>query len=239
MDIGIVYHIENAHQFWEGMSTLLLVVAVLVAHSHTELKDILSVSRTESLSRIDNALKSFVSFCAGYDGKFSWLGLDAHTYQSILARYLQTSLQLEHACTLLLDSDIFSWHSGRLSDMLINMAASNTDPHCELIVHSALLMYGRRNPNFFHSRIKWRPILEILMGHVLVEMDEDIGGTVDLSHGPSAASGIGVPIEARLRSLAISILYEACRVQKFDISDLRPFPTHTLAHAAHGAHRNV
>ena len=25
-------------------------------------------------------------------------------------------------------------------------------------------MYGRRNPNFFHSRTKWRPILEILMG---------------------------------------------------------------------------
>jgi hypothetical protein len=152
---------------------------------------------------------------------------------------LQTSLQLEHACTLLLDSDIFSWHSGRLSDTLINMAASNTDPHCELIVHSTLLMYGRRNPNFFHSRPKWRPILEILMGHVLVEMDEDVGGTVDLSHGPSAASGVGVPIEARLRSLAISILYEACRVQKFDMSDLRLFSTHTLAHVAHGAHRNV
>ena len=77
------------------------------------------------------------------------------------------------------------------------------------------------------------------MGHVLVEMDEDIGGTVDLSHGPSAASGLGIPIEARLRSLAIGILYEACRVQKFDISDLRLFPIHTLAHAAHVAHRNV
>src|SRR5258706_3936370 len=207
--------------------------------SRTELKDILSVSRTESLSRIDNALKSFVSFCAEYDGKFLWLGLDAHAHECILGRYLQTSLQLEHACTLLFDSDIFSWHSGRLSDMLINMAASNTDPHCELIVHSTLLIYGRRNPSFFHSRTKWRPILEILMGHVLVETHEDIGGTGDPSHGASAASGLGIPIEARLRSLAISILYEACRVQKFDISDLRLFPTHTLAHAAHGAHRNV
>ena len=77
------------------------------------------------------------------------------------------------------------------------------------------------------------------MGHVLVEMDEDIGGTVDLSHGPSATSGLGVPIEARLRSLAIGILYEACRVQKFDISDLRVLPTHMLAHDAHGAHRDV
>jgi hypothetical protein len=71
MDIGIVYHIENAHQFWDGTSTLPLVVAVLVAHPRAELKDILSVSRTESLSRIDNALKTFVSFCAEYDGKYS------------------------------------------------------------------------------------------------------------------------------------------------------------------------
>jgi len=70
MDIGIVYHIENAHQFWDGMSALLLA-AVPVAHTHAELKDILSVPRTESLSRIDNALKTFISFCAEYDGKFS------------------------------------------------------------------------------------------------------------------------------------------------------------------------
>ena len=77
------------------------------------------------------------------------------------------------------------------------------------------------------------------MGHVVIEMDEDIGGTVDLSHEASAASGLGIPIEARLRSLAIGILYEACRVQKFDISDLRPLLNLTLAHAAHGSHRNV
>lgn len=32
MDIGIVYHIENAHQFWDGMSALLLIVAVLIGH---------------------------------------------------------------------------------------------------------------------------------------------------------------------------------------------------------------
>ena len=79
MDIGIVYHIENAHQFWDGTFALLLVVAVLITHMHAELKDILSVSRTESLSRIDNALKTFVSFCAEYDGNFSWLRPEAHT----------------------------------------------------------------------------------------------------------------------------------------------------------------
>ena len=55
----------------------------------------------------------------------------------------------------------------------------------------------------------------------MVEMDDDFGGNVDLGRGPALASGVGVPIEARLRSLAIGILYEACRVQKFDAQDLR------------------
>ncbi|KAG8754364.1 hypothetical protein FRC14_005155 [Serendipita sp. 396] len=61
------------------------------------------------------------------------------------------------------------------------------------------------------------------MDHVLVEMDDDFGGNVDLGRGLAAASGIGVPIEARLRSLAIGILYEACRVQKFDSQELQMF----------------
>lgn len=59
------------------------------------------------------------------------------------------------------------------------------------------------------------------MDHILVEMDDDFGGNVDLSRGPSNASGMGIPIEARLRSLAIGILYEACRVQKFNVEELR------------------
>ncbi|CCA74873.1 related to Orc3p [Serendipita indica DSM 11827] len=57
----------------------------------------------------------------------------------------------------------------------------------------------------------------------MVEMDDDFGGNVDLGRGPALASGLGVPIEARLRSLAIGILYEACRVQKFDAQDLLMF----------------
>jgi len=136
-------------------------------------------------------------------------------------RYLQTSLQLEHACSMLLESDIFSWHSERLSEIILSTAATDTNPHCELIVHSALLIYGRRNPAFLRSKVKWRPILPILMDHVLTELDDDIGDNVDLGRGPANESGMGVPIEARLRSLAIGILYEVCRVQKFDVEDLR------------------
>lgn len=54
-----------------------------------------------------------------------------------------------------------------------------------------------------------------------MEMDDDFGGNVDLARGVVTGSGLGVPIEARLRSLAIGILYEACRVQKFDVDELR------------------
>lgn len=61
------------------------------------------------------------------------------------------------------------------------------------------------------------------MDHVLVEMDDDFGGNVDLGRGPTNTSGMGIPIEARLRSLAIGILYEACRVQKFDFEGLRKY----------------
>lgn len=122
---------------------------------------------------------------------------------------------------MLLDSEIFSWHSERLSEILLQTAANDTNPHCELIVHSTLLMYGRRNPAFLRSKQKWRVVFPILMDHVLVEMDDDFGGNVDLGRGPTNTSGLGVPIEARLRSLAIGILYEACRVQRFDADDLR------------------
>lgn len=135
--------------------------------------------------------------------------------------YLQTSLQLEHACSLLLESEIFSWHSERLSNILLATAANDTNPHCELIVHSALLIYGRRNSAFLRSKQKWKPIFLILMDHILIEMDDDFGGNVDLSRGPGNGSGMGIPIEARLRSLAIGILYEACRVQKFNVEELR------------------
>jgi hypothetical protein len=59
------------------------------------------------------------------------------------------------------------------------------------------------------------------MDHVLVdcnpEAEDNNAGTVS-SSGWSKA--MVVPIEARLRLLAIGILYEVCRVQKFTMSDL-------------------
>ena len=65
------------------------------------------------------------------------------------------------------------------------------------------------------------------MDHVLVEIDPD---TEDVYLGaPSISSGSGsrssmiashIPIEAKLRSLGLRLLYEVCRVQKLSLQDL-------------------
>jgi hypothetical protein len=60
------------------------------------------------------------------------------------------------------------------------------------------------------------------MDHVLVDIDPDIEdtytGTVGTSYGMPS---IPVPIEAKLRTLAVKLLYEVCRTQKFSLPDLR------------------
>lgn len=129
-------------------------------------------------------------------------------------------VQLEHACHLLLDSEIFHFHSERLSSLVISDALSNTDPHVQLILHKVLLLHGRRHPSFFRTPKKWTELLPLLMDHILlVDVDcDDISGFSNAWRG-----GIGVPIEARLRTLAVGILYEVCRVQKFDAARLKVF----------------
>lgn len=108
---------------------------------------------------------------------------------------------------MLLDSELFAFHSERMSHLLLEDAMANTNPHAQLILHKTLLLYGRRHPPFLRSQKKWAPLIPILMDHVLV--------SIDFEHGE------GMPIEARLMTLAVGILYEVCRVQKFDIAGLR------------------
>ena len=83
-------------------------------------------------------------------------------------------------------------------------------------------MFGRSQPKFLKSHKKWQPLIPLLMDYVLLEFDPD---TEDNYAGSVSSSGwsrsIVVPIEARLRLLALGILYEVCRVQKFSIVDLR------------------
>ena len=102
----------------------------------------------------------------------------------------------------------------------------NTDPHYEMVLYNVMLTYGRRNPAFLRSQKRWQPLLPLLMDHVRNDLDPEVDDAyygVASSGGSStgAARGVAVPIEAKLRSLAVRLLYEVCRVQKMSLQDLR------------------
>jgi hypothetical protein len=60
------------------------------------------------------------------------------------------------------------------------------------------------------------------MDHVLVEIDPDVEDTYFGMAGGSTgnSASVPVPIEAKLRSLGVTMLYEVCRVQKLSVQDL-------------------
>lgn len=61
------------------------------------------------------------------------------------------------------------------------------------------------------------------MDHILVEIDSDVEDTYFGIAGGSNGANVPVPIEAKLRSLSVRLLYEMCRVQKLAIQDLSAF----------------
>ncbi|KAF7342139.1 DUF2013 domain-containing protein [Mycena venus] len=191
-DLGIVYLVENAQQFW------------------SELEDILELPKDEAhtLSLLDATLKRYLALCAAYH-----------------EQYLQSPLQLEHACNLIVESELFAFHSERMCEILGDEARSNTDPHSQLIFYHVLLCHGRRRSDFFRSHKRWVPLLPLLMDHVLVDFDSDAEDTYFGTVGGSShsAPAVPIPIEAKLRGLCIRLLYEVCRVQRFSVQDLRIF----------------
>jgi hypothetical protein len=58
------------------------------------------------------------------------------------------------------------------------------------------------------------------MDHVLVEIDPDVED-IYLGGGSRVSISIVIPIEAKMRSLGVKLLYEVCRVQKLSVQDLR------------------
>ncbi|KAK7019963.1 DUF2013 domain-containing protein [Favolaschia claudopus] len=191
-DLGIVYLVENAQQFW------------------SELEDTLELPKDEAhtLSLLDATLRRSLVLCASYH-----------------EQYLQSPLQLEHACNLIVGSELFAFHSERMCDLIADEIRSNTDPHSQLIAYHVYLCHGRRRSDFFRSPKRWIPLLPLLMDHVLVEIDSDVEDTYFGHAGGSnyAATNVPIPIEAKLRSLCVRLLYEVCRVQKFSVQDLRIF----------------
>ncbi|KAJ7121079.1 hypothetical protein C8R44DRAFT_540530, partial [Mycena epipterygia] len=189
-DLGIVYLVENAQQFW------------------SELEDILELPKDEvhTLTLLDATLKRYLALCAAYH-----------------EQYLQSPLQLEHACNLITESELFAFHSERMCEIMADEARSNTDPHSQLIFYHVLLCHGRRRADFFRSHKRWIPLLPLLMDHVLVDIDSDVEDTYFGNAGSTSSVAVPIPIEAKLRGLCIRLLYEVCRVQRFSVQDLRIF----------------
>ncbi|CAE6447525.1 unnamed protein product [Rhizoctonia solani] len=200
-----------------------------------ELEDILHIPSTASLVRIDSALWAFIKFCSTYHEK-----------------YLSTNDQLEHAISLLLDSDIFAFHSDRSSEHLTSAAQKETNPHALLVIYSIFLHYGRRNPAFFGasasipsqagSTTRVGVGLDALTpmvpqgkrsaGHkrwqdLVPFLMDHVRWTVD---DDGYGSALGVPIEARLRLVCVRLLYEVYRVQKLDANDLKIFDDSFIEH---------
>ncbi|KAG6834984.1 hypothetical protein H0H93_005916 [Arthromyces matolae] len=203
-ELGITYLVENAQQFW------------------SEIEDMLDFGRNAvpTLSLLDSTLRRFLSFCSSYHGEVSSESTESCETLTLnhQEQYLQSPLQLEHACELLMESELFRFHSERMCEIL------QTDPHAQLIFYHVLLSYGRRRTDFFRAHKRWQPLLPLIMDHILVEIDPDvedtyfgvIGGSGKLAHVP-------IPIEAKLRGLGVQLLYEVCRVQKLSVQDLRIF----------------
>ncbi|KAJ7918154.1 hypothetical protein B0H13DRAFT_2438153 [Mycena leptocephala] len=92
----------------------------------SELEDILELPKDEvhTLSLLDATLKRYLALCAAYH-----------------EQYLQSPLQLEHACNLIVESELFAFHSERMCEIMADEARSNTDPHSQLIFYHVLLCH--------------------------------------------------------------------------------------------------
>jgi hypothetical protein len=92
------------------------------------------------------------------------------------------------------------------------------------MLYSVLLYHGRRSPSFYRAHKHWQQLIPLLMDYILVDMDPDVEDTFSglaTTSGPSTGwKGLVIPIEARLRSLSVRLLYEVCRSSKLSIGDL-------------------
>ncbi|KZT26183.1 hypothetical protein NEOLEDRAFT_1132760 [Neolentinus lepideus HHB14362 ss-1] len=172
----------------------------------SELEDILRIPHDVTLSQLDATLRRYIQLAAAYH-----------------EQYLQSPLQMEHACQLLLESELFKFHSERMCELLLDDTQSHTDPHCQFILYNILLVYGRRNSSFLRSHKRWQPLIPLFMDHILIDIDPDVEDTYSGNSAPSGSRSLVIPIEVKLRSMSVRLLYEVCRVQKLSVQDLRVF----------------
>ncbi|KIK63179.1 hypothetical protein GYMLUDRAFT_41504 [Collybiopsis luxurians FD-317 M1] len=178
----------------------------------SELEDILTLPFLPSqpiptLNQLDLTLRRSLSLCATYHEQY----LSSLPYQ------------MHSACDLILSSELFQFHSDRMLGMILDEAKENTNPHWVYVALHVLLCYGRRKKDFFRVNACWEPLLPFLMDNIILEIDEDDDRT-------DSATNVPVPIEAKLRSLSVELLYDMCRVQKWSVQDLKVFSDSFLDH---------
>ena len=133
-----------------------------------------------------------------------------------------------------------------MTDFDCELLIQTTDPHAQFILFNILLSYGRRNNAFLRSYKRWQPLIPILIDQILVDLYADTEDTYFGSTAPSAgwnsASGSGkplaIPIELKMRSLAVRLLYEVSRASKLNKQDLRASLLHLSKGSCKKAHRN-
>lgn len=89
-------------------------------------------------------------------------------------------------------------------------------------MYKILLVYGRAHTAFLRAHKRWQPLVPLLMDHVLLEFDPDAEDSYAAAGaGAGWSRALSIPIEARLRLLAVGLLYELCRLQQLSLADLR------------------
>lgn len=122
-DLGIVYLIESAQQFWSGehiMSPGVFIELNSLQSSRISY-DCHSTSRRRCPCWMPPCVVSllFVRHTMARVQHLNYPDL-AKTYPT--EQFLQSPLQLEHACELILDSELFEFHSERMLDIITDNA---------------------------------------------------------------------------------------------------------------------
>lgn len=79
--------------------------------------------------------------------------------------------------------------------------------------------------SFLRIHKRWQPLIPLLIDNILVDCDPALHHTYPGTNasGPHWSRGVVIPIEAKIRTLSVRLLYEVCRVQKLAHSDLGKF----------------
>ncbi|KAL7413658.1 hypothetical protein BDY24DRAFT_389190 [Mrakia frigida] len=168
----------------------------------SELEDILRIPKRPTLDQLDRSMCTCIKFCAEY-----------------LYDYLLAPLQLDRALEMILASVLFKFHSTRMLDLIVKEATKNVSPNGLFVVYTLLIKYGHRSPALYRNLAIWRKLWPGMMATLWSECE-------DRPHQLLS----DVPVEAKLRTPATTLMYEVCRVQKLEIGDLDTFDEAFIDH---------